>query len=143
MYVLSNPRFRLSALILWCLCWPGIALLLLTPLPFQLISRTDLLGHFLLFCAMTLAVITFARSNRQIVLLSLMTVGYGVALEFGQGYVPNRFFDVADAIANVAGGLAGCVAAIVLLKVWINPVIAATKNQSDNLRQQNRCSPAS
>ena len=138
MHVLSNPRFRLGALIVWCLCWPGIALLLLTPLPFKLIARSDLLGHFLLFGVMTLAVVTFARSKGQIILLSLVTIGYGVALEFGQGYVPNRFFDIADAIANGIGGIAGCLAALILLEYWVKPASLSENDPSDGLKRREK-----
>ena len=138
MHVLSNPRFRLSALILWCLSWPGIALLLLTPLPFKLIARTDLLGHFLLFFTMTLAIVTFARSKGQIILLSLITIGYGVALEFGQAYVPNRLFDIADAIANGIGGIAGCLAALILLEYWVKPASLSENDPSDGLKRREK-----
>lgn len=120
---LSQPTFRHGACLVWCLCWPGIALLLLTPLPFRLVSRSDLLGHFLLFGVMALAIVTFARSRVQIVLLSLLSIAYGVALEFGQAYVPNRTFDLADAIANGLGGLAGCVGALIVLERWMTPAI--------------------
>lgn len=116
MPTLLNPRFRVAALIVWCLCWPVIAVLLLTPLPFALISRSDLLGHLLLFAVMTSAIITFARSRAQIVILSLLMVAYGIALEFGQAYVPGRTFDAADAIANALGGAAGCLCALALLE---------------------------
>ncbi|MGI9419197.1 MAG: VanZ family protein [Geminicoccaceae bacterium] len=116
MQILLNSRFRLVAFVLWCLSWPGIAVALLTPLPFRLISRTDLLGHFLLFFVMTTAVIAFARGRLQIVTLAFLTIVYGVALEFGQAYVPGRTFDIADAIANGVGGIVGCLAALILFE---------------------------
>lgn len=116
MRILQNARIRLACCIAWCLCWPGIAVLLLTPLPFALISRSDLLGHFLLFGFMTAAVVTFARTRGQIVALSILSIVYGIALEFGQAYVPGRFFDIADTVANASGGVAGCLLALALLK---------------------------
>lgn len=115
MQILMSPRFRLASGLAWCLSWPAIAALLLTPLPFRLIARSDLLGHFLLFAVMTVSVVAFARSRVQIMALSLLSIAYGVALEFGQAYVPNRTFDVADAIANGFGGMVGCLGAFVLL----------------------------
>ena len=115
MQTLSSPRFRLFSCIAWCLAWPVIAVLLLTPLPFRLIARSDLLGHFLLFAVMSASVVAFAHSRWQIAALSLLAVAYGIALEFGQAYVPGRTFDVADAIANGAGGMVGCFLALVLL----------------------------
>ena len=124
MQLLMNSRFRLAACVFWCLSWPAIALALLTPLPFRLISRTDLLGHFLLFFVMTAAVVAFARTRLQIVVLALLTIAYGIALEFGQAYVPGRTFDIADAIANGAGGIVGCLAALVLLERLLVPASA-------------------
>ncbi len=124
MQFLLNPRFRLAAFVLWCLSWPAIAVALLTPLPFRLISRTDLLGHFLLFFVMTAVVIAFARSRLQVATLALLTIVYGIALEFGQAYVPGRTFDVADAIANGVGGIVGCLAALVLLERLMASAVA-------------------
>lgn len=120
MQILHNSRFRLTACIGWCLCWPGIAILLLQPLPFRLIARSDLLGHFLLFGLMTLSIVAFARTRGQIVALSTLSIAYGIALEFGQAYVPNRTFDVADAMANAIGGVIGCLLALILLERWIH-----------------------
>lgn len=118
MHVLLNPRFRIAACLAWCLSWPAIAILLLMPLPFALLSRTDLLGHFMLFGVMTVSVVAFARSRKQIIALSLLSIAYGSALEFAQAYVPGRTFDAADAIANGIGGIAGCLCALVLLE-WL------------------------
>ncbi|MGI9508643.1 MAG: VanZ family protein [Geminicoccaceae bacterium] len=115
-----SPRFRIISCLVWCLAWPAIAILLLMPLPFELISRSDLLGHFLLFAVMTVSIVAFARSRRQILALSLLAIAYGIALEFGQAYVPGRTFDVADAIANAIGGVAGCLGAFLLLERLID-----------------------
>lgn len=120
MQILQNSRFRLVACLIWCLCWPAIAVLLLTPLPFALIARSDLLGHLALFGAMTLAVVAFARSRAQIVALALLSIAYGVALEFAQAHVPGRTFDAADAMANALGGLLGCAGALILLERLVN-----------------------
>ncbi|MEZ5931491.1 MAG: VanZ family protein [Alphaproteobacteria bacterium] len=116
MRILHHPRFRLVSCLIWCLSWPAVAALLLTPLPFGFIARSDLLGHVLLFAVMSVAVVTFARSRTQIITLAVLSIAYGVALEFGQAYVPGRTFDVADAIANAVGGVAGCLTALVLLE---------------------------
>lgn len=121
MQILFTTRARIGCCLLWCLSWPVLAVLLLTPLPFSFVSRTDLLGHFLLFAAMTIAIITFTRTKAQIIALSALTIAYGVALEFGQAYVPNRTFDAADALANIVGGIAGSLAALALLRLLKAP----------------------
>lgn len=114
MQILQNSRFRLASCLIWCLSWPAIAILLLTPLPFDMIARSDLLGHLLLFAVMTISTIAFARTPGQIIGLAMLSITYGIALEFGQAYVPGRTFDAADAIANALGGIAGCLGALAL-----------------------------
>lgn len=116
MNILLSSRFRLACCIAWCLSWPAIAVLLLTPLPIALISRADLLGHLALFAVMTFSVISFARRRGQIIALAVLSILYGIALEFGQAYVPGRTFDVADAVANALGGIGGCLFALALLE---------------------------
>jgi len=44
-----------------------------------------------------------ARSTRAAVLAALVVSGYGLGLELGQGPLPARTFDLADAAANAAG----------------------------------------
>ncbi|MGI9501353.1 MAG: VanZ family protein, partial [Geminicoccaceae bacterium] len=51
--------------------------------------------------------------------LCLLSIAYGIALEFAQAHVPNRTFDAADVIANAVGGIVGCLLALVLLEHWI------------------------
>lgn len=126
MQIFSRTGVRIGCCLFWCLSWPAIAVLLLTPLPFGFISRSDLLGHFLLFWVMTVTVVSFARTGAQIVALAALTIAYGVALEYGQAYVPNRTFDVADAIANVVGGIAGCLSALAILRYWMPPIAYGT-----------------
>lgn len=116
---MPNPHalyVRITCCVLWCLSWPIIAVMLLRPLPFLLPSRSDLLGHFLLFGVMSVFVIFFARSRKQIIWLSIVTVGLSVALEIAQGFVPHRIFDVADALANMAGGISGCFLALLIFR---------------------------
>jgi VanZ family protein len=129
MSLLQSSRFRIASCLAWCLAWPAIAVLMLKPLPFGLISRTDLLGHFLLFALMTLTVLAFARSRAQIIALAVLSIGYGLALEFAQAYVPGRTFDAADAMANAFGGISGCLCALVLFGRLITPH-ARTKHPS-------------
>ncbi|MGI9435518.1 MAG: VanZ family protein [Geminicoccaceae bacterium] len=101
-----------------------IAIVLLMPLPFGFVSRSDLLGHFLLFGVMAITTVTFARNPTQIVILAVLATTYGVGLEWGQGHVPGRMFDIADAAANMIGGIAGCLGALAILRVWSRPAEA-------------------
>jgi VanZ family protein len=111
-----TSRLRGLFFLLWCLCWPLVAVLLLRPLPFSLPSRSDLLGHLLLFGTMSVLVVLFVRTRTQIILLAVLTIGFSITLEVGQGYVPSRYFDVADIVANTAGGMVGCLLALLIFK---------------------------
>lgn len=127
MHLFSKASVRITCCLSWCLSWPVIAIILLTPLPFDFISRSDLLGHFLLFAVMTITTVTFARNRAQIVMLAVLATAYGVALEWGQGYVPGRMFDSADAVANMVGGIAGCLGALAVLRTRPRPAGQATQ----------------
>lgn len=116
MRLLGYSPIRVASCLLWCLCWPIIAMLLLRPMPFDLPSRSDLLSHFLLFGTMAVVVILFARSRLQILALSTLTIILSLVLEAAQGYVPHRYADVADALANMTGAVAGGVLALLIFR---------------------------
>lgn len=116
-----TSRVRTACFLLWCLSWPIIAIILLKPLPFAFPSRTDLLGHFLLFGTLSGFVVLFARSQLQILSLAAITIVLSIALEVGQAFVPNRFFDLADVAANIAGGIGGCLLALLIFRAWTSP----------------------
>ncbi len=118
---LMTPRIRIVSCLVWCASWPVLAIILLTPLPFGFVSRTDLLGHFLLFGFMTIFLVLFVRTQAQIIALAVLTMIYSLGLEIAQGYVPNRVFDLADAAANLAGGIAGCLGALFILRTYMQP----------------------
>jgi len=126
MPILQNVRFRVLACLAWCFCWPLIAILLLMPLPFAMVSRSDLLGHFLLFALMAFSVIAFTRKRAQVFALAALSIGYGIALECGQAFVPGRTFDVADVAANILGGVTGCLLALALLSRWVRKPASET-----------------
>ena len=119
MSMLKTSTARVTFCLFWCLSWLMIAVLLLRPLPFSLPGRTDVVGHFLLFAMMSLAVFLFARSKTQIMVLATITIAFGIALESGQAYVPSRYFDMADMVANVVGGLSGGLLACWVFRSWV------------------------
>lgn len=123
MLFFKTSTARMIFCLLWCLSWPVIIALLLRPLPFSLPGRTDIVGHFLLFGTMSLAIFLFARSETQIKTLAAVTIIFGVALEVGQAYVPSRYFDVADIIANIVGGFCGGLLACRIFRSWMVPSI--------------------
>jgi VanZ family protein len=65
---------------------------------------------------MAVVVILFARSRLQILALSTLTIILSLVLEAAQGYVPHRYADVADALANMTGAVAGGVLALLIFR---------------------------
>jgi VanZ family protein len=120
MSLYQSSRFRIVAFVAWCLVWLVLPLIMLKPLPFGFVSRTDLLAHFLLFAVMTIGVLAFIRSRSQIVVLGLLSIGYGLALEVAQAFVPGRTFDVADMLANAVGGITGSLCALILFGLFLS-----------------------
>jgi VanZ family protein len=66
--------------------------------------------HFLAYAALgnTLAYATTDwETDTRLMATSVIavTVVYGIGIEFGQSYTPNRFFSIGDAYANALGGI--------------------------------------
>ena len=125
MMPLSTSTFRIVSCLIWCLSWPVIAGLLLKPLPFALVARTDLLGHFLLFGLMTAFLVLFVRRQWQLIGLVVLTILLSAGFEVAQDFVPNRFFDPVDMAATFVGGLAGGGLAVMLLQLQGRPMASA------------------
>ncbi len=121
MSFLRTPTARRLFCCLWYLTWLVIAVLLLRPLPFGLPGGSDILGHFLLFGFMGLAIVSFAGQARHFVAPLAVTVTLGIALEYGQSFVPQRYFDNLDLLANVVGALAGGLLGLWLFRMWRTP----------------------
>lgn len=119
--LLFDPRARFACAALWGAAWLGVAAALLMPPGASVPWRSDLFIHFLVFGAMAFGAVGFARQPGQLAGLALVTIGCATALEFAQGLVPYRSFDLIDAVANAAGALAGYVAALLVLQYVIPP----------------------
>ena len=119
--LLFDRKARCVLAALWGAAWVGVAAALLLPLGVPTPGRSDLLGHFLLFGAMAFGAVGFSRRPGQLACLALVTVAFATALELAQGLVPYRTFEVADAVANGVGALAGYVAALLVLYHVIRP----------------------
>jgi VanZ family protein len=119
--LLFDRRARLVCAGLWGAAWLVVAALLLLPLGVSGPSGSDLAGHFLVFATMAFAAVGFSRRPGQLAWLAGATVALGGALEYAQGFVPYRSSEVADAVANGVGGLAGYAAALLVLYFVIRP----------------------
>lgn len=78
-------------------------------------TRPDLIPldkwrHFLAYAALGYA-LAYATTDWKVDtrFVALLVIGitfvYGVGIEFGQAYRPNRYFSIADAYANALGGV--------------------------------------
>lgn len=119
--LLLDRKARLVCAGLWGVAWCVVALLLLLPLGVPAPGGSDLIGHFLLFATMASAAVAFSRRPGQLAWLAFATIALGTALEVTQGFVPYRSSEVADAVANGLGGLAGYAVALLVLHFVIRP----------------------
>ena len=98
--------------------WAGaIVWLSLTPAPPEVdIAQGDKIGHF---AAYGLLMFWFAQlyQGKARVLYALGFIAMGVALEFIQGALGYRQYDVYDMSANAIGVLLGWVAALILPRI--------------------------
>jgi len=126
MQLLFDRRVRATLFGLWCLAWLIIAALLLAPLrsPSSL-TYGDLIGHFLCFGLLAFGTVGFSHRGVELTLLAALTIVGGVALEFAQGLVPYRTFDVLDMAANTLGAMVGYGAAMAVLLLVIRPALEA------------------
>jgi len=111
----TDARLQLIAFAVWCLGWAVVSAALLAPIDVPAPSGSDVVVHGMLFAAMALVAVTFCPRPGRLVLAALFTLGAGIALEFAQGLVPYRHFDVLDAIANTTGSALGFAGALVIL----------------------------
>ena len=126
MQLLFDDRVKKILFGLWCLLWLIIAVLLLAPLSSPMsMSYWDVIGHFLVFACMAFAAVGFSHRGSDLTLLAAATVAGGMALEFAQGLVPHRTFDILDMGANTLGAMVGYGGALTVLLLVIRPAAEA------------------
>jgi VanZ family protein len=127
---LLEPRVRSILFALWCLAWAVVAVLLLMPLrsppPFP---HSDLVAHFLLFGGLAFGAVGFSHRGAELTLLAMATIAGGIALEFAQGFVPYRTFDILDMGANAFGAMVGYGGALTVLQLLIRPAAEARRTK--------------
>jgi VanZ family protein len=125
---LLDPRMRSILFGLWGLAWLVVAVLLLMPLaappPFP---HSDVLAHLLLFGGLAFGAVGFSHRVGELTLLAAATIAGGVALEFAQGFVPYRTFDILDMGANAFGAMVGYGGALTVLQLVIRPADEARR----------------
>jgi hypothetical protein len=120
--LLFDRRAKLVCAELWGLGCLAVAALFLLPLgDVPALGGSDLIGHFLVFGAVSFAAVGFARAPAQLTWLLVVTIGFGVTLEYAQGFIPYRSSEIAEGVANSLGGIAGYAAALLSLYYVIRP----------------------
>jgi VanZ family protein len=125
---LLDPRMRSILFGLWCLAWLAVAVVLLMPLRDPpSFSHSDLIAHFLLFGCLAFGAVGFSHRSVELTLLAVATIAGGVGLEFAQGLVPSRTFDILDMGANAFGAMVGYGGALTVLQLVIRPADEARR----------------
>jgi VanZ family protein len=128
MQLLFDRRVRSTLFGLWCLAWLIVTVLLLAPLRVPtFMPHSDLIAHFLVFAGLAFGAVGFSHRGVELTLLTAATIAGGVALEFAQGLVPYRTFDILDMGANALGAMVGYGGALTVLLLAIRPAAEARR----------------
>jgi VanZ family protein len=110
--------------------WIVVAVLMLAPISPPGPPGSDLFAHVMLFGVMAFAAVTFCHHAGGLFVLALATVAAGSALEFAQGLVPYRSFDLLDMLADAIGAGFGYAAALIVLYLAIRPAAPPVERPS-------------
>ncbi|MFY7667406.1 MAG: VanZ family protein [Crocinitomicaceae bacterium] len=82
----------------------GIAILsLLPPKSIEKIGEHDKINHFIAYAVLSLNVGLVVKKLKTHLLCLPLLIGYGILLEYCQGFVPGRQPSLLDALANSIG----------------------------------------
>ena len=82
----------------------GIAILsLLPPKSIEKIVEHDKINHFIAYAVLSLNVGLVVKKLKTYLLCLPLLIGYGILLEYCQGFVPGRQPSLLDALANSIG----------------------------------------
>ena len=94
----------------------GIAILsLLPPKSIEKIGEHDKINHFIAYAVLSLNVGLVVKKLKTYLLCLPLLIGYGILLEYCQGFVPGRQPSILDAMANSIGVFVGFVVFLLLL----------------------------
>jgi VanZ family protein len=93
----------------------GIAILsLLPPKSIEKIGEHDKINHFIAYAVLSLNVGLVVKKLKTYLLYLPLLIGYGILLEYCQGFVPGREPSWLDALANSGGVCLGFVFLFIL-----------------------------
>jgi VanZ family protein len=97
----NKDKLFLASLIL---VFIGIAILsLLPPKSIEKIGEHDKINHFIAYAVLSLNVGLVVKKLKTYLLCLPLLIGYGILLEYCQGFVPGRQPSLLDALANSIG----------------------------------------
>lgn len=107
---MSSENVRLELRLLWLLLGYALLAFIITvsivPSPVQVdtgLDWQDKLFHTLAYFCLMFWFMQIYHATRQKLVFGLFFVVVGVGLEIIQAYTPERYFEVADMLANTAG----------------------------------------
>ena len=108
-----EKTFRIAA-IAWIV---GIFLLSVTSppsLPTNEWIGTDKIAHFGAYGLLAWLILggwqkAFFSNNKSYIFVIVFVSLYGLGIEFIQGFLPDRYFEIPDIIANIMGGFVGAI----------------------------------
>ncbi|MEO5596277.1 MAG: VanZ family protein [Lysobacteraceae bacterium] len=120
MRALRWPRGWLALWAVMLLLVVVLSLVIVPPLPE--VTHGDKYGHALAYASLAAMAVQLFSGRPTLIRIGLLLIAYGVAMEFLQGFTPNRTPDPLDALANSVGVLIGMSVAFTPLRntlVWI------------------------
>ncbi len=82
----------------------------------------DKILHFMSYFSLMVWFAGMYERNRQYLMIAIILVALGIALDVMQGFVATRFFDVFDIVANIAGTVTGYGLVLLMLGGWCRRV---------------------
>lgn len=113
---------RLFIKTVWALSVVAVCWASLTPQPFPMpeVEFNDKIGHAAAYAWLAFLPWAGFPDRRNKITAVLFTIGLGIALEFAQSFIPNRFGSAWDVVANVSGtGLGVMVATGVIRRLTL------------------------
>ncbi len=110
---MSQKVFKIAA-IAWIITILILSVISPPSLPTNEWLGVDKIAHFASYFLLTFLILggwekTSIFNRKKYALVIALVSMYGIGIEFIQGFLPNRYFEVPDIIANIMGSFVGAV----------------------------------
>lgn len=135
MLSMQHLSYKRVWLAVGCLMLSGVVYASLNSVPhaFRAIMLEDKLAHSAAYALLMIWFAQIFRHDLTRLLLGVLLVGFGLAMEYLQGMVPSRQFDYMDMAANTAGILL----AWGLTYTWFGDLVVKVERLYDRLNSVN------